>query len=648
VIQKEPGSKYEGFLGCVISELQRSSEAAAPQALYFRCAGVASGRQLQDAIELAAGTTSTVFGNAVRENGECLIILDDLDYAASGPSTTPTVDETIETIQDFCHNASVIRLTALPCPVTANAVRIGRLDVADTRSYLNKAPKPVQLSSTFDYTRVHRNTGGVPIYLDEFIAALDVTDLEGALAEADAQPATTGAVLHESIVKEITELQGCTADDMMRTRSLLWTLAILEQGESLGAIKRLDPRKPIWPRYAGHLQSRGCLESVTITSRLNVPGRTATTTEGDKILRIPRLVRDYVLSIMTREEREEIVRNVAKLYFSDDWRTGVVRMRRRLAVGTEISTHQSGNELAILKSLLQSPDVYFDAPSVAFQLALSYVSQLKSKGFFGEAYEAAKDTLAIVEGMHGVYDKEEVYHIQLLAASCARMVGEREACVKYLQTALPFVRASGVKNRLTDALVNLSMALLSLKRNVEARAAADEILKVAPKNSSDYLQAKATLAEITMERADAVRYLKKLASKARNLGHFTVADNVTLEIVSDSDNTEEKLKALNEIKSRRELSYNFVRATIRRVETLLDADRADELTGTDRDDLHASYQLAYSQRMTNIFDWCHRVYWRYLTAIKARSQLGELFMYSSFVWRLSGNAARELEYLILL
>jgi len=43
-----------------------------------------------------------------------------------------------------------------------------------------------------------------------------------------------------------------------------------------------------------------------------------------------------------------------------------------------------------------------------------------------------------------------------------------------------------------------------------------------------------------MPRADAVRYLRKLASRAKNLGHFTVADNVMLEVVSDSDNTEEK------------------------------------------------------------------------------------------------------------
>jgi len=220
---------------------------------------------------------------------------------------------------------------------------------------------------------------------------------------------------------------------MRRTRALLWTLAILEQGESLGAIKRLDPRAPIWPKNAGYLQSRGCLESVTITSRLNVSGRNTTVTEGDKILRIPRLVRDY--GPHDHDHTGNVRRSYATSLSCTSRTTGADRNCPHAPPAgnwqPRFSTYQSGNELALLKCLLQSPDVYFSMNSIAFQLALSYVSQLKAKGFFGEAYEAAKDTLAIVGSMHGVYDKEEVYHIQLSAASCApHGLANGEACVQ--------------------------------------------------------------------------------------------------------------------------------------------------------------------------------------------------------------------------
>ncbi len=229
----------------------------------------------------------------------------------------------------------------------------------------------------------------------------------------------------------------------------------------------------------------------------------------------------------------------------------------------------------------------------------------------------------------------------------ARMVGEWETCVQYLTTALSSVRASGVKNTLTDALVDYALALKSLRRNAEANAAAKEILDLAAKDSSDYLQAKAILAEINMSREDALKFLKPLAKKARNLGHHTVADNVILTIVADSDDSEEKLRLLTQVKSRRELDINFVRATIYRIQTLIDARRQSELTLVDRNDLLVSYNLAYSQRLS-LFDWCHRVYWRYLEATEMRDQLNELYIYSSFVWRLNGNAEMELQYSVML
>jgi hypothetical protein len=182
-----------------------------------------------------------------------------------------------------------------------------------------------------------------------------------------------------------------------------------------------------------------------------------------------------------------------------------------------------------------------------------------------------------------------------------------------------------------------------LGRNPEAKDAAAEIVAIATKDSHEWLQAKAIIAEIDYSREEAVKHLKPIATRARNLGHHTVADNVILEMASDTDNSEEKLKLFSQVKSRREMGINFVRATIHRVETLLNENRSTELTPLDRDDLIQSYRLAYSQRLA-LFDWCHRIYWRYLAATGDRTKLIDLYVFSSFVWRLNGDASTELEY----
>jgi tetratricopeptide (TPR) repeat protein len=615
--------------------------------MHFDCNGMTTGRQLQDNIELLAGCGFTVFGKSLREMTRVIVVFFNLDYSAPGTHEEPvSANSVVEALRDYCENALFVRTSYLPCPGTAKPVNVGVLDQADTRSYLNKAPSPVHLTSSTDYVRVHRATGGLPLNLDSFVEAMAVADVEEGIAQANSHDRQRLSSLPETAVRQIGELINATTDDMRRMRSLLWALAVLDQGESLRTIKRLDDKAPIWASHAAVLQSHACIDSVAICSRLPVVPSSPLATDGDKILRVPRIVRDYVLSVMTNKERSDIIKDVATLYFSSDWRSGVVRLRQRFSIGTEISTHQSGNELSIIRNILRTPRAFFrDTPATALSLATSYINQLKLKGCYGEAYEAAKDVLAVTDSMPNEYSISETYFVSLLAASCARMVGECERSVRYLEFSLPFVREIGAKSVLADALVTLFLALQNLNRNDEARTAAKEVLSLLPRDSSGHLHAQATLAEIEMSRPEAVRFLKQLARKAKRLGHFTVADNIILEIVSDCDNTEEKLLLLNEVRSRREVSYNFVRATIRRVETLLRSNRAGDLTQRDRDDLWMSYSVCYSQRLS-LFDFCHRVCWEYLQAVGASPDLGELYVHSSFFWRLRGDGPQELKYSI--
>src|SRR5262249_53619059 len=151
----------------------------------------------------------------------------------------------------------------------------------------------------------------------------------------------------------------------------------------------------------------------------------------EKNLRVLRMVRDHVLTVMSDEERIEITKAVATLYFGSDWRLGTVRMRRRIAFTNEISSHRSGNEMTILRSLASRPERYFDSSmSSVYTLGISYIGQLKSKGFYGEAYEAARDFLGSASSNDCSTTDRELRTLLVLAGGCARMTGEREACIE--------------------------------------------------------------------------------------------------------------------------------------------------------------------------------------------------------------------------
>ncbi len=211
------------------------------------------------------------------------------------------------------------------------------------------------------------------------------------------------------------------------------------------------------------------------------------------------------------------------------------------------------------------------------------------------------------------------------------MIGEHSAAVTLLSYALPRARSSRVTQRIVDALLSLALAYESLRQKHEAIEAAEEVIKISPNNSADYLQAKAIVAGFGDDERQRIQQLKRLQGRAANHRHYTVADNISIELASAANDPEEKLKHLALVHSRREREYNYVRATVRRVETLLQAGRLSEISELDQRDLLQSYWLAYTQRMSGIFNWCHRVIWEYLDAVGDRDQQRELFRHSSFL-----------------
>lgn len=646
-IRRDPGSRHIGFLASIVEEFARDHPDA--PALLAKCGGVTTGAQLQDTLAVLAGASVPQFGVELRSAGHALLILEDLDPQLSDQHGSHlTIDDTIQALLDFCESLVVLRVTTQPYPEPTK-IRIGALDPADTRAYLEALPQFPRLSSPTDYARIHRVTGGLPVHLDALAEALEITTLENALAQIDAEPFSTRDVLPESLKHEIATLQHSSDDDSERIRRLLWTLSILERGETLSVVKRLDNRRPIWPKHANYLQKRACLDIVEASPSHYGANPARQLGPGERILRVPRMVRDFVVSIMTEEERLRLTEDAASLYFGSDWKIGAVRMRRRIAFGNEMSSHQSGNEMTLLRTLAAEAEKHFpEAGSSLLDLGLSYMSQLASKGFYGEAYEAGRELLGIADSHAWSMTDRQNYTLKRLLGTCGRMIGERQSCIDYLSEALPAIRATGETRLICDVLVDLALAINGVNRGDEAAALAQEIIGIAPRESSDWFQAKAILATQEEGSLERLKKLRFLATRSRNLKHYTVADNIALEIASSSDDIEEKLRMLSSVTSRNDREYNYVRATIRRIETLLEARRVSEITEYDVRNLWRSYSLAYTQRLSGIFDWCHRVCWDYLEATGQRERQAELLVFSSFVWRINGNADVELRYMRML
>jgi tetratricopeptide (TPR) repeat protein len=526
----------------------------------------------------------------------------------------------LETVLEFCPKLVII----LTIPISANiskapsaVIRLGPLDAADTREYMKAHDDhAVRLASAAEYDRVSRATGGLPGYLDRLVESLNYTDLNSALSEFDTPTVDAHAHLPSSTVEKINSLLRDTDDFSNRTATLLSILSILEKGELLSVIKRIVPTAPIWGEHAKNLEDCGMLDVIDTASQ-NYDARRAVANSNEKVLRVPRVVRDYVLNQISDAEHMTLAKSAATLYFGADWRQGHVRMRRRPAFSPAVTAHRFSNEMRLLRYLLFQQRVNTKLTvENSLSLIISYVTYLQTKGFYGEAYEASCDFLGLILTDADLADREsEISELQTIGGKCARMIGEKTIAIDLLSKALSTVRGGSNKERVSDVLLSMALSYESLGNKHDAIKNSEEVIKLSPNVSANSIQAKAIIAGFTSDRKERLKKLRALSTRAANHRFYTVADNILLDLAEEAGDPEEALRHLATVRTRRDLEYNYVRATVRRIDTLIKAGRLSEINELDREDLGRCYAMAYSQRLTGIFNYCHRVIWKYLEEI---------------------------------
>lgn len=647
-IYAEWGTNPTSFLRVLVRRIRQQHGTV--DVFHARCGGASTGSELQAALAMQAQLSATSFGAMLRDSGRSVLILDDVRAEIeSSDGSEPTVSDTIATFLDYCPELTVITVCEGLKPFGFDqsvCITLGPLDSADTREYMSAhRHTPVELDSIVDYDRVRKATGGLPMHIDTLMEALAYTDLNGALFDTFVPRPDNTSSLPERIALEISKLASAQDDVSSRAYSMLMALCVLEQGESLNLLRRIQPQSPLWPKHARMLEDLGLLDvvdsSLTRNDEFDRGGR------RDKLLRVPRVVRDYVIRTMVPQLRRDLVFSACTLYFGSDWRVGALRVRSRPSSSSYATSAESCNEMGVIRLLL-SESIDANPPCTtqeAMTVALKYVDHLHNKGLYGEGYEAARDVLGIADSIPSLFQcTTEIAEIHIIAGKCARMIGERAASVHLLNAALPDARASGVRSRIESVLISLALAHEGLGNKHEAIQSANEVIELAASNSSNYLQAKAIIAGFEDDEESRQRQLVALERRARNHRHFTVADNIALDLASKATNTDEVLRHLAAVRSRHEREYNYVRATIRRIETLLNAGRASEITDLDRHDLSVSYSLCHSQRLGGVFEWCHRVFWNYLESTGDHRALRQLFLHSSFMWRLKGDVESEVRY----
>jgi len=648
------GLGKDGFLACSLERL--GGKRLLGDVFRLQCGGVEDLDDLQSAAEMQLGMSLQELLAGVAALPISCLIFDDLGSAMVSGDGRQGLEDLISPILDFCPSLQLLLIARQP-PTGVDQTKqivLGPLEINDIASYLrHHTHTQPGLVRPHLLERIQMWSGGLPIRLDQFLEESKIFS-PSEILEEDAEPALDRLIAVEPVPKALSDAVASIANAIngqsARSYKLLKVLTVLRDGETFQSIKRFYSTEPFFPGNVTELIQLGLLEAIPISqtaAELSFHGGRwlLESTDSAKLLRVPRQVRDYMTSLISADERAEIIKQSTFLLFGRSWWQGKIRLRNALFSSYSLSAIVGpGNEHIIARHLLAQALQKGNKHQTnrAIQLGLGLCGRLLGIDRFRDAAIACG---AMVHLLKDTGFNIESAHAARLNAQALRMMDRHEEAIEMDEMALDQGDA-----KLTDEVkagihINMALALRKLGRTNESLAEAQTAHSLAKKHSSEAHHAESIIADLTLKRTERLSRLTQLETSARNRGHTVVANNIALDLAAEDKNVDRSLKLLDTVIVSAKDSYNRTRAIVEKATVLNRYRNVSELKERDRQLLAAAYSYSYAQRIGKLLDRCHRVLWAMMFRENLWPHLLRLFRFSSLIWRLKGGDSQETKYL---
>lgn len=581
---------------------------------------------------------------ALSETGSSYLVLEDVPTTTTvevtnAPSVVADIEDLVATLLSYCPKAKVIlRTRQVPRSHSFPAVTLRQLDEADLSVYLGdhehggpRFSKPEAVSA------IYRHTDGVPARVDDALRELEVVPLSAlTTTNQDIARLEGSRDTPLALVSAVQDLKSSEDPARQRSFDLLRALSAFPQGETIGRLKRFYGAFPIHPAHAHELLDRSLISANAAASG---PGSDAGSDE--RILTVPRPVRDYVRSLAAADELTDLTTRAATLYFGDAWHLGELRPSLSGRYSKPIaSIGEIENACAIILRLLNDAIERADdrALETACSVAKGFVVPLFKGDHFRSVVTFSTDMLRALPT-----DQEATREFFLYQQSKAtRMMGDDAKAVEMLESLNPKYLTKDMKQAV---LISLSLAHQALGDSVGAVSAANQAIKM-DRHSNRALQARSVILDEHEDEEYADAELLKLEAVCRKKGVHVVANNIALTRIGKKPDSPEAEAAVADVlrnSSKANDFYNTARAIIRKASNQINTDA--ELTEKEKDLLISSYLFLLGERLPLLFDRCHAALWNVFEKSDESGNLFSLFRHSSLIWRLRGDRETEARYL---
>ena len=600
---------------------------------------------------LQTGKSFPEFCKSIAGSARVLLLIEDTPVSRS---TMPHSAEyemevllIVDAVREYCANSSIILVSRQApqsqSPDLPTVIEIKPFDEADVKTYVVSHPFGGQeKAGVYEVTDIYRLSGGVPSEIDSILKDLTFISLSELVELRLTSPDAVSPVPYVSggVDQVIEHLRQSTDPELRKAFELLKVLTVFPYGETLMRVRRIDFRYTFYLSHVTVLADRGLLESVVVLQMLK--DKVAGASQSPKLV-VKKAVRDHVISLLSADEREELNRKAASLYFGDKWITGEPRKLKAADLATILGVDGGlGNPHTVINALLNhyAELKNFGRFDNCLKLARIFVAELEDKGNYRNCLTACQDFLRLLPDDQECYVEDRNW-INLIQGICLRMLGDRDKSCSIFEA----LEDVGFTKRMKQKLyLNWALAV----QNTDDRLAEElstQVLSLG-KGTFQALQAQSIILEVSEDDPDQFAKLAALEKRARGKKAIVTANNIAYFVAqkanASDDERKRRMKDIATSAMKNGDEYSAARAVV-----ALGTASRNALSKLGNDELSATinaYHYLFKERMDSMFANCHRNLWFEFKNRNQHEDMLKLFRHSSFVWRLHGEDHREKEY----
>ena len=519
-----------------------------------------------------------------------------------------------------------------------SSIQLRPLSKSDIKHFID-AIMPSKEFTSFEIDKILDITNGYPLCLDVIVKQLEYAGLED-LNEADFSFSQDELKIPMHIKEYIQSLKESSQSSERNCYSLLVLLSILSRGDTYSSIKRYQSTSPYKPVEVDILKSRNL---ITIDHYYVIKNHSLISSID--VLRIPKIYRDFILGLESKESLREKCSTICEMYLGKDWIQGHLKPKK-VSGDVYYSFTYYNTEVAICYLLRHSIEINDSVNFVRYlRVAGNYVYELEKQNMYYVAlyvgdsfYQLVKDhildgaeqsfsflkyELADMLRMNSHYDESEQLFLSVLE--------ENLLDKKSLQTARE------------------CLGLLYSNRGDKNKAIyyADEMLKNEKdkSNSKNALWAryiKALNIDDAQVKLKEMKAIHRLAS--RNSETVLISANSARHLAT-LDPSEATLKLIDKEIKNFNVSYTWMQLIQCKYNMYTTPVLQKTLNETDIEFVRKVYSYSFSQMILTMMNDSHRILWDYYLNVKDYNFLANMLHHSLYVWELN-NTHDKIQYYI--